>query len=40
MPGYANVTAYILAGGFGTRLGQVVADRLNRHCLNCHTYCY
>lgn len=27
MPGFQNVTAYILAGGFGTRLRQVVADR-------------
>ena len=27
MPGFKNVTAYILAGGFGTRLRQVVADR-------------
>jgi histidinol-phosphate phosphatase family protein len=27
MPGFAEVTAYILAGGFGTRLRQVVSDR-------------
>ena len=27
MPGYSEVTAYILAGGFGTRLRQVVDDR-------------
>ncbi|MDR3640907.1 MAG: HAD-IIIA family hydrolase [Humidesulfovibrio sp.] len=27
MPGFDAVTAYILAGGFGTRLRQVVADR-------------
>ncbi|GAB6125356.1 HAD-IIIA family hydrolase [Humidesulfovibrio idahonensis] len=27
MPGFGTVTAYILAGGFGTRLRQVVSDR-------------
>ncbi|MDO9081919.1 MAG: HAD-IIIA family hydrolase, partial [Humidesulfovibrio sp.] len=27
MPGFSDVTAYILAGGFGTRLRQVVDDR-------------
>lgn len=27
MTGYADATAYILAGGFGTRLRQVVFDR-------------
>lgn len=27
MPGFEQVTAYILAGGFGTRLRQVVPDR-------------